>query len=187
MSQWRSFQLSFLAFTPLWLSALAVCGQSLTFRSQPIITEIGLSAFILAMFAISSFGAWRAFHKVPPVDELDGPILLRFEKQRTVTTDFILACVLPLYTFDFTKWCSVLQFSLIMGSILILYAKYYGFPPNVVLEICQYSCFKCEFADGKERFVLAKSMPPPKPEGYRVRLQALSDSVFIFRGESPSN
>ena len=73
-----------------------------------------------------------------------------------------------------------------MGSILILYAKYYGFPPNVVLEMCKYSCFKCEFADGKERFVLARSLPMPERNGVKIRLQALSDSVFIYR-ESKSN
>ena len=186
MSQWRSFLFSFLAFTPLWLSALVVCGDSIVRRLQPIGTEITLSICIVVMLIISGVETWRAFNNVSPIDELGERILLRFEKQRTITSDFILACVLPLYTFDFTRWCSVLQFMFVMGSILILYAKYYGFPPNVVLEVCKYSCFKCEFTDGKERYVLARSLPTPDKTGSKIRLQALSDSVFIYRA-SKSN
>lgn len=177
MSTWLSFQFSFLSFFPLWLSILVSCLESVFRRNQPIRTEILLICFVSAMFAVSGFGVRNVFCKRPPVDEVEKKTVVWCEKQKGVTSDFILACVLPLYTFDFTKWCSVLQFGFVIGSILLLYARHYGCPPNVVLECFGYSCFKCRFAEGGERFVWAKSLDTARG---RITLRAVSDSVSLL-------
>ncbi len=178
MSNRLAFQFAFLSFLPLWLSALLVCLQSIVLREQPIWTEATMLILVSAMILFAGVEVWRAFHKEPPPDEIDSAIVVQCEKQAAVTSEFLLACVLPLYTFDFTKWCSVAQFAFVIGSILFLYAKHYGCPPNVVLELCGISCFKCQFTDGKERFVLARSV---NPVDGRIYMKAVSDSVFILK------
>ena len=178
MSNRLSFQFAVLSFLPLWLSALVVCLQSIVLCDQPFWTEIAMLILVPVMILFAGVEVWRTFHKEPPPDEIDSAIVVQCEKQRAITSEFLLACVLPLYTFDFTKWCSVVQFSFVIGSILFLYAKHYGCPPNVVLELCGISCFKCQFTDGKERFVLARSV---EPVDGRIYLRAVSDSVFIRR------
>ena len=183
MSKRLSFQFAVLSFLPLWLSALVVCLQSIVLGEQPIWTEIAMLFLVPAMILFAGFEVWRAFHSEPFPDEIDSALVVQCEKQRTVTTEFLLACVLPLYTFDFTKWCSVVQFALVIGSILFLYAKHYGCPPNVVLEFFGVSCFKCQFDDGKERFVLARNID--LTDG-KIYMRSVSDSVFIRRENNAS-
>ncbi len=159
MSHRFSFEFSVLAFLPLWVSVLIACIRGVVIRNQPIGTEIALLVIVPALLVVSGWEVMRFLHNKPPADEVEeGLVVEKCVKQKTVTTEYLLACVLPLYTFDFTNWCSVLQFATVIGTIVLLHAKYYELPPNVVLELLGYSRFKCRFSDGREKLVLAKKI-----------------------------
>lgn len=179
MSHRFSFEFSVLSFLPLWVSVLIVCIQGVVIRNQPIGTEIALLVAVPALLVVSGLEMIIFFHtRKPPADEVEGGLVVEeYEKQKTITTEYLLACVLPLYTFDFTNWCSVLQFATVIGTIVLLYAKYYELPPNVVLELMGYSRFKCRFSDGRVRFVLAKKMEKGPS---KLNFRALGNDVFLL-------
>ena len=179
MSHRFSFEFSVLSFLPLWFSILIACIQSVVIRNQPIGTEMALLIAVPAVLVISVLEIFRIFHdrKPPPEDFEEGLVVVECAKQKTVTTEYILACVLPLYTFNFTNWCSVLQFTTVIGTIVLLYAKYYELPPNIVLELMGYSRFKCRFSDGRERFVLSRKIEKGPA---KLNFRALGNDVFLL-------
>lgn len=178
MSHRFSFEFSLLAFLPLWFSVLIACIRGVVIRIQPIGTEIALLVIVPALLVVSGWDVMRVLHNKPSADEIEGGLVVeKCHKQKTVTTEYLLACVLPLYTFDFTNWCSVLQFTTVIGTIVLLYAKYYELPPNVVLELMGYSRFKCRLSDGREKLVLAKKMA----EGpSRLNFRAFGNDVLLL-------
>ena len=179
MSHRFSFEFSVLSFLPLWASVLIVCIRGVATRNQPIGTEIALLVVVSTLLVVSGWEVMRDFRmKNPPADEIEsGLVVEKCEKQKTVTTEYLLACVLPLYTFDFTSWCSVLQFATVIGTIILLYAKHYELPPNVVLELCGYSRYKCWLSDGRERIVLAKTM---KAGPGKLNFRAFGNEVLLL-------
>lgn len=179
MSHRFSFEFSVLSFLPLWGSILIACIQSVVNRNQPIGTELALLVAVPAVLVIFGLEISRIFRdrKPPPEDFEEGLVVAQCVKQKTVTTEYILACVLPLYTFNFTNWCSVLQFTTVIGTIVLLYAKYYELPPNIVLELMGYSRFKCRFSDGRKRFVLAKELEKGPA---KLNFRALGNDVFLL-------
>ena len=179
MSHRFSFEFSVLSFLPLWVSILIACIQSVVIRNQPTGTEMTLLVVVPTMLVISSLEIIGIFRdRNPPAEDFEeGLVVVKCVKQKAVTTEYILACVLPLYTFDFTNWCSVLQFATVIGTIVLLYAKYYELPPNVVLELMGYSRFTCRFSDGRERFVLAKKIE----EGpSKLNFRTFGNDVFLL-------
>lgn len=179
MSHRFSFEFSVLAFLPLWVSILIACIRGVVIRNQPIGTEMALLFAVPALLVVSGLEMIIVIRtRKPSADEVEGGLVVeKCEKQKTITTEYLLACVLPLYTFDFTNWCSVLQFATVIGTIVLLYAKYYELPPNVVLELLGYSRFKCRFSDGRERIVLAKTIVAG-PE--KLNFRAFGNDVLLL-------
>ena len=182
MSHRFSLEFSVLAFLPLWLSVLIACIRGVVIGNQPIGTEIALLVIVPALLVVSGWEVIRFLHNKPPADEVEeGLVVEKRVKQKTVTTEYLLTCVLPLYTFDFTNWCSVLQFATVIGTIVLLHAKYYELPPNVVLELLGYSRFKCRFSDGREKLVLAKKIE----EGpSRLNFRAFGNDVLLLSSKN---
>lgn len=106
MSKLFTSALFFISFAPLWLSVIFVDTVSLLEDTQSSgIEKIGIST-ILVVFSISLVFVLKKL-RVEANSEAERYTILTVTEEKTVTSEFLLSYILPLFAFDFTQWKSV--------------------------------------------------------------------------------
>ena len=108
MSKLFTSALFFISFAPLWLSVIFVDTVSLLEDTQSSgIEKIGIST-ILVVFSISLVFVLKKL-RVEANSEAERYTILTVTEEKTVTSEFLLSYILPLFAFDFTmeKRCVV--------------------------------------------------------------------------------
>ena len=109
MSKLFTSALFFISFAPLWLSVIFVDTMSLLEGTpSPGIEKIGIST-ILVVFSISLVFVLKNL-RVEATSEAERYTILTVTEEKTVTSEFLLSYILPLFAFDFTQWKSVVLF-----------------------------------------------------------------------------
>ena len=84
------------------------------------------------------------------------------KESKTITAEFLLSYILPLFAFDFTLWDEVVKFLIFFFIFGYLCIRHNNFSVNIILEIMHYRMYDCSLinADGKEveRTVTNKNM-----------------------------
>ena len=103
MSKLFTSALFFISFAPLWLSVIFVDTVSLLEDTQSSgIEKIGIST-ILVVFSISLVFVLKKL-RVEANSEAERYTILTVTEEKTVTSEFLLSYILPLFAFDFTQW-----------------------------------------------------------------------------------
>ena len=82
-----------------------------------------------------------------PTAFLDGNTILTVTEEKTVTSEFLLSYILPLFAFDFTQWKSVALFLIFFLTLGFLCVKHETFTVNIVLEVFGYQFYRCDLED----------------------------------------
>lgn len=132
--------LFFLSFFPLWISVafidvMNIMGSDVNLWTEKI--SVGLIAFGVLISALTVIRQTR--QKANYIR----PTIEKASKQKTVTAEYLLSYILPLFVFDFTKWKQVVLFLVFFGTLAFLCLKHHYVYANIVLEICGYTCYDC--------------------------------------------
>ncbi|NQM38655.1 hypothetical protein HO409_07125 [Streptococcus suis] len=143
MSKFLFFCLYYTSFTPLWISILFIDIKSMIEKSQPLKTELISVIFILTLWLIS-FGYLILIISRRRKDGSIEVVLKSVQEEKTITSEYLLSYILPLFAFDFTRWDSFILFLVFFTTLGYLCIKHKYFSVNIVLEILNYNIYYCE-------------------------------------------
>lgn len=160
----KTFCLLFTSYTPLWLSILFIDIKSIVETPCYVTTE-WISITIIIFLLIVSFSVLvttvsSAKHDPQTLKKYQ---LVEIQKQKSVTVEFILAFIVPLIAFDFTRWDGALLFTFLFCILSFLCMKHSFISVNILLEIAGYRYFTCKLVENKntvEKVVISKSSLP---------------------------
>lgn len=151
MSRIFSLSLYHTSFAPLWISILFIdiksCIENQSNRWTELIS-IGciliscLIALIVLMVELCTNGK----------EGTTPNTVISATEEKSITAEYLLSYILPLFAFDFTQWSQVvlfLIFYLILGFLCI---RHNYFSVNIILEIANYRFYACKVKneDGQE-------------------------------------
>ena len=162
MSVLFSCSLFFLSFIPLWLSVLFVDIRNICVGDFCLKTEYMSIFCILVITIISSAILWNTMRSKNNRTGSTQYTILKAETEKTITSEFLLSYILPLFAFDFTKWYEVVLFLIYFIILGFLCVKHDYFSVNILLELAKYHFYKCELenSDGEiiSKIVISRDM-----------------------------
>ncbi len=145
MSKIFSLSMYFLSFMPLWIIILFVDVKSLLEGTDHKHTEIVSIVVILCGVFFSMI--IQKYELGIRDGTSDMFIILEVEECKTMTTDYLIANVLPLIAFDFTQWDEVLKFMIIFLLIGYLCVRHNIFSVNIFMELMNYKQYDCRLVN----------------------------------------
>lgn len=150
MSKIFSLSLYHTSFAPLWISILFIDIKSCMENTSNLWTEyisIGciliscLIALIVLMVALCTGGK----------EGTTPQTLVSATEEKTITAEYLLSYILPLFAFDFTQWSQIVLFLIFYLTLGFLCVRHNYFSINIVLEITNFRFYICrvENEDGQ--------------------------------------
>lgn len=175
-----SFSMYFLSFVPLWITVLFIDTKSLIECGGDKWTEIiGITGILLGML-ISTIILYIKFY-VTDDDEYK-LIIQEARESKTITAEFLLSYILPLFAFDFTRWDEVVKFLIFFLIFGFLCIRHSNFSVNIMLELMHYRMYECSLKneDGKEveRIVISKNILSIK-RGETIQVKILNNEYCL--------
>jgi len=181
MSKLFFFSLYFTSFTPLWLSVLFIDIKSCIENSQSTVIEFYSIIVILIIWLISILIIKMVlFSKYE--EGTTRFILNSVKEEKSITSEYLLSYILPLFAFDFTKWDSVILFLIFFVTLAFLCIRHNYFSVNIVLEILKYQVYTCEIENDDQisvttSIISRKNLMAKK--GEEIRLKALNNEYKL--------
>ena len=176
------FALFFLSFAPLWLSVLLIDIRSICCGTDPhIMTEMISIVLIIAGSILSGIISFSALKRRGLENTCCFTVVSQRE-EKTVTAEFLLSYILPLFAFNYTKWDEVLLFLMFFLTLAGLCLRHNRFTAGVVLELTGYRFYRCklkpEQGDTVERMVVTKT-PMAYKIGTKCMLRQLNNDCML--------
>ena len=155
-----SFSMYFLSFVPLWLTVLFIDIKSLVEGGGDKWTEIiGITGILLGLLISTII----LFAKLFVSDDEKYTLTIQdANESKTITAEYLLSYILPLFAFDFTQWDEVVKFLIFFLIFGFLCIRHNNFSVNIILEIMHYRMYDCNLmnTDGKavDRIVISKNI-----------------------------
>lgn len=155
MSKLVSSCLYFTSFLQLWISICFIDAKSIIEGTKNPWTEI-ISIIIIAIAGIIS-----AIVLICEFISNSKEGSMRFmikdaSDDKTITSEYLLSCILPLLAFDFTRWDQVVLFLIFFVALGFLCIRHNHFSANMLLEMLGYRVFTCELEGVKKNVVQRK-------------------------------
>lgn len=181
MSRLVSSCLYFMSFLPLWISIAFIDIKSCIDNSDNLCTEKISISFILMASIISLVVLLFAF--CTNSKEGSTKVLIKnASEDKTITSEYLLSYILPLFAFDFTKWDQVVLFLVFYLTLGYLCIRHNHFSVNVWLEILNYKMFTCELENEDNTIVQRKIISQRtlnSHKGEYVYLKSLNNEIKI--------
>ena len=104
------------------------------------------------------------------------------KESKTITAEFLLSYILPLFAFDFTQWDEVVKFLIFFLIFGYLSIRHNSFSVNIILEIMHYRMYDCSLmnADGKavDRTVISKNILSTS-KGKDIEVKILNNEYYL--------
>lgn len=156
MSILSSLSMFYLSFAPLWLSIIFIDVKSIIDGDSNIITEKYSILAILIVAIISLLIMMLSFDKKSR-DGVQSYSIESVEEEKTITTEYLLSYILPLFAFDFTHWDQVVLFLVFFLILAFLCIRHNHFSVNVLLEIMNYRFYKCTLKN-EDGIIISKTV-----------------------------
>ena len=143
MSIITGFCMFFLAFAPLWISVLFIDIKSICEGNPNIWTEIISVSLLLSVSVISMIVLMCELAPLNTTGQQEYRIISAKE-EKTITAEYLLSYILPLFAFDFTVWNEVVLFLVFFLVLAFLSIRHNYFSVNIVLELMCYRFYSCE-------------------------------------------
>ena len=88
------------------------------------------------------------------MDNINRCIVENAEECKTITSDFFISYVLPLFAFDFTQWAGVFEFLVFFAALAFLCIKHNHLSVNIVLELMGFRMYKCLLLNSDNIYLL---------------------------------
>lgn len=149
MSVITGFCMFFLSFFPLWISVLFIDIKNILEGNPNIWTEIISVSLILLVSIISLVVLMHELNPRNTSNQQEYRIVSAKE-EKTITAEYLLSYILPLFAFDFTLWAEVVLFLVFFLVFAFLSIRHSYFSVNILLELLRYRFYSCELQDGDE-------------------------------------
>lgn len=155
MSKLVSSCFYFTSFFQLWISISFIDAKSLIENTKNPWTEIISIIIIISVSIISAIVLLPEF--IYSSKEGNAKFVVKdASDDKTITSEYLLSCILPLLAFDFTKWDQVVLFLIFFVALGFLCIRHNHFSANILLEILNYKVFTCELEDEDKNVVKRK-------------------------------
>lgn len=173
--------LYFTSFFPLWISILFIDIKSNFENTENLWTErisislISLASIISLVVLLFTFAtnSKEGSTKLMVKDAAD---------DKTITSEYLLSYILPLFAFDFAKWDQVVLFLVFFVTLFFLCIRHNHFTVNILLEILNYKMFTCELEDEDKNVVQRKIISHRTPnthKGEYIYLKSLNNEIKL--------
>ena len=143
MSKCLSFALYFISYLPLWASVIFIDIKSMVENGREnVLTDIiSVSVILVVLF----FSLIVVFMQLTPRgrENTVSYEIKTAKEQKTVTVDYLMSYILPLFAFEFTQWSGVLLFVIFFGTFWYLTVRHSIFSANIVLDLAQFRFYEC--------------------------------------------
>lgn len=180
MSIFVSFSMYFLSFVPLWITVLFIDIKSLIDGGRDKWTEIISITGILLGMLVSLIILFVKFFVTD--DEKYVLTIQEAKESKTITAEFLLSYILPLFAFNFTQWDEVVKFLIFFLIFGFLCIRHNYFSVNIILELMHYRMYECSLMnpDGKEieRTVISKNTLSTS-KGNNIEVKILNNEYYL--------
>ena len=152
MSKIFSLCLYHTSFAPLWISILFIDIKSCIENPSNRWTEyisIGciLISCLIALIVLLAALCANGKEGTTPVK------IVSATEEKSITAEYLLSYILPLFAFDFTQWSQVILFLIFYLTLGFLCIRHNYFSINIILEIANFRFYTCmvENEDGKNK------------------------------------
>lgn len=154
MSVFTSFSMFFVSLFPLWISVIFIDLKSIYSGSSCVWTEILSTSVILIVLLVSGGILKKSFNdkKREGVQRYE---VVTAKEEKTITAEFLLSYMLPLFAFDFTQWDGVVLFCIFFAVFAFLCIRHNLFSANVVLELLEYRFYRCNLLN-KDKVTISR-------------------------------
>lgn len=143
MSKIFSMCLYFISFAPLWLSVIFIDVKSIIENDQNLATEI-ISISMILIGMLVGLGAMIFVLCMPGRAGRSEYNLKSVKEEKTITAEYLLSYILPLFAFDFTLWNEVVLFLIFFITFGFLCIRHNYFSVNIILELANFQFYQCE-------------------------------------------
>lgn len=152
MSKIFSLCLYHTSFAPLWISIIFIDIKSCIENPSNRWTEyisIGciLISCLIALIVLLAALCANGKEGTTPVK------IVTATEEKSITAEYLLSYILPLFAFDFTQWSQVILFLIFYLTLGFLCIRHNYFSINIILEIANFRFYTCmvENEDGKNK------------------------------------
>lgn len=138
-----SFCMFFLSFCPLWLSVLFIDIKSICEGSLNLWTEI-ISISLILVLTIASVIVLMLEINPENMNNCQDYEIITATEEKSITAEYLLSYILPLFAFDFTMWDEVVLFIVFFSFFAFLSIRHNHFSVNILLELLRYRFYSCE-------------------------------------------
>lgn len=184
MSLFVVISLFITSFLPLWISIVFIDVKSIVGNSGNIYTEIiSIIAIVLTnIFSAIELNCWTKKEAVTS-EEM---VVTYACENKTVSAEYLLAYILPLFAFDFTQWDSVILFLIFFITLGYICVKHNSFSINILLELKKYNVYDCKIkTEESDTFEIEKKiiskLDLTKFKGRIIRIENLNNEYGIVR------
>ena len=177
-----SLSMFYLSFTPLWISILFLDSLSIYNNGNiNTITEKYSIIVILFTFAVALFTLIGSFRKKDrngvQKNTIEGII-----EEKTITAEYLLSYILPLFAFDFTIWHQVILFLVFFLTLGFLCIRHNHFSVNILLEIIGYRFYKCNLKNEDNELVQKTVVSQEKLNNHkneRIEIRSINNEYSL--------
>ena len=181
MSIVTSFSMYFLSFLPLWISVLFLDIKSIAEGGSYTWTE-KISIILILGITLASLVILMVIIKSKNQNGSQVYTIVEATEEKTVTADFLLSYILPLFAFDFTVWDEVVQFLIFFIVFAFLSIRHNRFSQNILLELLKYHFYSCKLKndDGViiDKTIICQQIISAQI-GMEIRIKALNNDYSI--------
>ena len=154
MSLIASICMFFLSFTPLWLSILFVDIVNIMENDECLYTEWISILLVVFFFAISLIVLLISLNTKKRAG-IQKYRISSVSEEKTISAEYLLSYILPLFAFDFTVWSQVVLFLIYFLTLGYLCIKHNHLNVNIVLELMNYRFYQCEL-ENEDKLLVTK-------------------------------
>lgn len=171
------------SFAPLWISiSLIEFFSILEPYNLHKITEyiVLISIIITNLFCIVYLHiriAWFIKNQKEPSQTIE-----TVTKEKSITTEYLLSYILPLFAFDFTKWKQVLLFLIFFTTLSFLCLRNKNVYSNIFLEMKKYNFYSCNVINKdsvKSAVLVISKNNLSKRENAEISFARVDDGIFL--------
>ncbi len=143
MSTITGFCMFFLSFCPLWISVLFIDIKSICEGNPNVWTEI-ISVSLVLIVSIIALVVLMCDLNPQNTNNQQEYRIVSAKEEKTITAEYLLSYILPLFAFDFTVWNEVVLFLVFFLVFAFLSIRHNHFSVNILLELMRYRFYSCE-------------------------------------------
>lgn len=150
MSNLFKFSMFFTSFIPLWITVIFKDVLSIYSNEKYVCTE-WISIILIMIVLVMSITIMIKGIKTMEKSRGYSPYkIISVEKLNGLSSEYLLAYVVPLFAFDFTTWFGAVEFLVYFLILMFLCVKNNNVYSNLILEIQDYKFYNCELQNAIE-------------------------------------